>query len=49
MKEKKFLYEVINIGDDGKCLFRSIADQIERNQERHQVYRKMIISEIKSN
>ena len=34
---------------DGNCLFRAIADQIERNQEMHLMYRRLIIEYITTN
>ena len=35
------------IGGDGNCLFRSIADQLEGKQKNHEFYRKEAVKYIK--
>lgn len=46
---KKSGLQVIQIGGDGNCLFRSIADQLDGDQTKHVYYRKTAVDYIKRN
>ncbi|EGR34728.1 OTU-like cysteine protease family protein, putative [Ichthyophthirius multifiliis] len=38
-----------DVEGDGNCLFRSISDQLDGNEEYHAYYRKIVVEQIKSN
>lgn len=41
--------KVVEIRGDGNCLFRSIADQLEGDEDEHEKYRAKTIEYIKKN
>jgi len=41
--------KVVDISGDGNCLFRAIADQLEGNEELHEIYRAKTINHIMKN
>ncbi|KAG0474671.1 hypothetical protein HPP92_014357 [Vanilla planifolia] len=39
--------QIIRVTADGNCFFRSLADQLEGNEQEHEIYRKMVVQYIK--
>ena len=46
---EKLGYFIREVGGDGNCLFRSVSDQIDNNQNNYKLYREMCINYMKEN
>ena len=46
---EKLGYFIREVGGDGNCLFRSVSDQMDNNQNNYKLYREMCINYMKEN
>ena len=46
---EKIGYFIREVGGDGNCLFRSVSDQMDNNENNHKLYREMCLDYMKKN